>query len=333
MPGRDLTLSADSAIGDLQSIIEAGPEKALNKPKQVLTDAAPLLLASMQGFSPQQAFGFLSLLSASLDQRDIQAYFIDPGAQAATREYGWAGAIATTRPGQDYLSVINTNIQGGKSDRDMDQAVYQQILIQDDGSIIDTVDIVRTHKGATDNSLYGMTNIDYIRLYVPEGSQLLSASGFSWPEEKYFRVPANWAATSSLLQNTEHEVSIDQRSGTRVTQEFGKYSFGNWVITEPGQTSHLHFIYRLPFKAWDAPKTTDPIAVENLLPEAARFQLVVQRQSGQTSSFDSQIIVPDNWEHAWHSGPGTTPATNGLKIFVNNLERDTVWSLALSHKK
>lgn len=334
LPDRGLTLTADNALEQLQTVVETGPEKAINKPKQILSDTAPLLLQAIKDFSPQTAVGLLNMLAQSLDTKDIQAYFIDPLVQASVQEYGWAGQLLPTNPGQDYLSVINTNIKGGKSDRNIAQSVFHQVLVQEDGSIIDTVDIVRTHHGTAQNGLYGLTNIDYVRLYVPEGSQLLSASGFNWPEEKLFRVPLDWAVTSSLLTTQEQEVGIDQLSGTRITREFGKYAFGNWVITEPGQTSHLHFTYRLPFKAWDeAAREPASLDVQKLVPPTSRLQVVVQRQSGQHSSYDSQVILPDGWQPAWHDGPGSTRATNGLKMYVDDVERDTVWSLAFTKNK
>ena len=189
----------------------------------------------------------------------------------------------------------------------------------------DTVTITRTHAGANDGGLYGSTNIDYVRLYAPEGSTLISATGFSWPEEKYFRVPDTWTKKDTLLAELEKEISIDPNSGTRITNEFSKTAFGNWIITEPGQTSQVEFIYRLPAniisgqdKFWEK--------------DSLRYQLITQRQSGSETEFESQIILPEGWIPAWKDGNDTKIAANGLVAAPQNLNTDRVWSLVAQKK-
>ena len=36
---------------------------------------------------------------------------------------------------------------------------------------------------------YGGNNVDYVRVYVPEGAELLDAGGFNYPPEEVFNVP------------------------------------------------------------------------------------------------------------------------------------------------
>lgn len=332
---RDLTLTADTALLDLQTIVENGPEKKLNKPKQVLADAAPIILAQLSKGPADRALAFLSTLNTALAQKEIQAYFTDQEAENSIQRYGWGGALYPTSPEQDYLLVVNANVQGGKSDYNIKQTISHQALIEADGSIIDTVQITRANTGELAGPLYGLTNIDYLRLYVPAGSTLLSASGFSWPDEKLFRAPYSWATRDELLSQIETEVGIDGRSGTRVTKEFNKYAFGNWVITAPGTTSQIQFIYRLPFKAWRRPSEpteySNWAALANFIPRAGRYQLVLQKQSGINSRYSGQLILPSAWEPAWHNGLGITPAKNGAEFALPELH-DTILSLAFKTK-
>lgn len=80
--------------------------------------------------------------------------------------------------------VVNTNIGGGKSDANIKQTVEHQAVVQSDGSIIATVIITRAHEGIDDSdSLLGQLNSNYIRVYVPEGSELLDSGGFVYPDE------------------------------------------------------------------------------------------------------------------------------------------------------
>ena len=169
-------------------------------------------------------------------------------------------------------------------------------------------------------------------MYVPLGSELISASGFSWPDEKVFRVPEPWTTKDETLKAVEKEIAIDPHSGTRVTAEFGKTAFGNWLITDPGATNRLQFTYRLPFKAFsDTTENSTPLWEKLLTKTTAPYQLVVQRQSGANSTFDSQIIFPSGWHHSWTDGENVVAATNGAQINSAPLVRDSVWSIIMQH--
>lgn len=318
---RSLTLSAESALPILEKIIETGPEKTANTPKQILADLAPNLLDTIQKAPLGSLLGVLHQLENALEQKEIQLYNTDEEAESALVALGWSGAVPTTRADQDFLMAINTNIQGEKSDSKIKQNISHQAVVEENGTITNTVTIMREHTGAFGEKLYGTANIDYLRLYVPKGSALISVSGFSWPNETLFRVPDPWAVTDAALTAKETEIGIEARTGTRVTEEFGKTAFGNWIITEPGATSRIEFVYKLPFTAFQNERSTSA--------QAASYQLVVGRQSGSESKFDSQIIFPDGWRPVWQDGSDMVPASNGGKIPSQPLERDTVWSLLM----
>ena len=236
------------------------------------------------------------------------------------------------------MLVVNTNIQGQKSDARIRQTINHQAIIREDGTILDSVTITREHTGDPAENLYGGTNINYVRVYVPEGSELITAGGFGWPDESKFRVPESWYQKDDLLGKLEKEEAVDPKTGTRITKEFGKTVFGNWAITEPGQKSTVHFVYKLPFRAFDANAKKNENAeekIKNILLSStptADFQLIVQRQSGSESSLESQIVFPDGWSPAWHEGSGMKEASNGAFIQETALYKDNVWSL-LMHKK
>lgn len=251
------------------------------------------------------------------------------------KEFGWSGEILKTNADQDYLFVVNTNIQGQKSDARIKQTVSHQAVVQLDGTILDSVVISREHTGNKEEKMYGQTNIDYIRVYVPEGSELVRASGFTWPDEKGFKAPESWYKTDTMLGDLEKEISIDDKSGTRITKEFGKMAFANWIITEPGQVNQIQFIYKLPFKAWKQPKEVNLNNWAKIFQSekpSSKYQLLVQKQSGITGDFDSQIIYPEGWFPVWQDGDGLTVATNGAAINSAELYSDKIWSLVMRKK-
>lgn len=331
---RNLALTASTALTAIQTVVEDGPEKAERKPKQILADLAPKFLEYFYNIKPNNLMPLLNNLEEALAQKEIQVYFTDEQTQKDMVSFGWGGNIAPTISGQDYLLVVNTNIQGQKSDKNIRQTISHQAVVGEDGSILDSVAVTREHLGINDSDgLYDAPNIDYIRLYVPKGSELISASGFTWPEEAKFRAPDSWYKKDSLLLELEKEIKVDPRSGTRVTEEFGKTAFGNWIITEPGQATTVHFVYRLPFKAFSAADLAPDLEPWQKIFSAknptARYQLLAQKQSGAEGDLESQIIFPEGWTPIWSEGPNMMTAKNGAAMKKEVQKQDKIWSLIM----
>ncbi len=330
---RGLIISANNALPTIQKVVESGPEKKLHKPKQILSDLAPQFIEHFKNSEPKNLIPLLTNLQDALSKKEIQAYFIDQTAQNATQQMGWAGKILPTNSNQDYLAVFNTNIHGQKSDARIKQSISHQVIVDSDGSISDTVIITRTHGGESQEEMYGAPNIDYIRVYVPRGSELISANGFTWPDESDFHVPENYYKDDDLLNQTEKEIKIDERTGTRITEEFDKTAFGNWIVTTPGQTSQIQFTYRLPFRIETMNSASQDLwqkflAVKKMSP----YQLIVQRQSGIDSAFESQIILPTNYQASHQQGDNIELAKNGASIANFNLNADHTWGLIIENK-
>src|SRR3989338_7466370 len=133
---------------------------------------------------------------------------------------------------QDYLMVVHTNLGGGKSDASIEETIEQEAVIAADGSVIDTVTLKRVHTGRPGELFYGDANLDYVRLYVPAGSELLAAGGFTYPTEESFLVADEWFKDDEDLTRYEEERGVHVQSGTRLTREFGKTVFGNWIVTK-----------------------------------------------------------------------------------------------------
>ncbi len=331
---RSITLTSSTAITQIQHIVEEGPEKADNRPKQIITDLAPQIISYIFSASPSKTMPLMVNLAEALEGKEVQAYFTDKETEDTIKSFGWSGQILPIKPEQDYLMVVNTNIQGQKSDAQIKQTINHEVVVTDDGSIIDTVVITREHTGDPSQKLYGSTNINYIRVYVPKGSELINAGGFTWPDERKFRAPLTGSVKDEFLLAIEKEIRIDAQSGTRITEEFGKTAFGNWLILEPGETRQVQFTYQLPFRLKLDEPSQNPennlfrkIINENYF--TSRYQLVVQKQSGVKSSFESQIIYPAPWHPNWTDGNNTTLASNGIAIGPIDLNKDEIWSLLM----
>lgn len=328
---RSVELTSSTAISLIQQIVEEGPEKEANKPKQIIADLAPRFLQYFYNITPDKIMPLMTNLTEALEKKEIQAYFEDDYAQNTVATFGWSGEILKTNPNQDFLAVINTNIQGEKTDAKIQQKIEHQVAVEEDGTIIDTVFVTRQHTGTSGENLYGKPNIDYLRLYVPLGSELINAGGFTWPDEKGFRAPENGAKTDVFLLAQEKEIGYDKLTGTRITEEYGKTVFGNWLIVSPGETRTVQFSYRLPYKITISNGKNDSI-LKNLVNEdylTSRYQLVAQKQSGIDSGFESQIIYPAGWRPIWSEGQDVTLHANGISIEPGRLNKDSIWSLLM----
>lgn len=323
----NLNLDSENALTNLQQQVEIDYDKDANKPKQVISDLASQFLSQTDKINTASAIKLLSELNEALAEKEIQVYFNDSEIKNKFQSFGWTGDIFDVNKRQDYLMVVDTNIQGQKSDAKIKQVIEHQAFVEDDGTIYDTVIVHRNHLGQKGEQFYGVNNVNYIRIYVPEGSELIEAGGFSYPSEESFKVPEDWYGEDVDLSKYEQEIGFDAKTGTRVTNEFGKTVFGNWMMTEPGETSSVYFTYRLPFKAWDENAMSqknwkDYLALDKAK-DSSRYSLFVQKQSGINSDFSTRVIYPENWYPVWSSDDDLELASNGME-YNHELNQDLV---------
>jgi hypothetical protein len=267
---------------------------------------------------PQKYNEIFQILSDSLAQKDILFYFSDPTAEKAFMEQGWTGEVLSAD--KDYLSVINTNINGFKTDKVIEQKIEQSSQVQSDGSIIDTVKITRTHNGGKSQyDWYNKVNDDYLRVYVPAGSQLLSAQGYTKETDK---PPADYAAlnfkTDEDVVAEEQSTQIDPASGTQIFVESGKTVFGNWTYVSPGETVEITYKYLLPFKL-------------DLTADNFSYSLLAQKQSGamNDSGFESTLTLPQEFKINWQYPDNLQISGNQIK-FSGDLKTDQFYGMVLT---
>ncbi len=330
----DVTLDAATALDSLQYKVEVDYDKVSNTPKAIIGDLATQLIADLPKRDTADALKLLVTLHDSLQNKEIQAYFTDPETQRTMQEFGWSGEMVQTEPHQDYLMAVNTNIHGQKSDAKMKQEIEHQADVQEDGSVINTVVIRRTHTGSVGEIFSGIPNISYLRLYVPQGAVVLDAGGFSTIGDASFRAPDQWATEDTDLERTEVGRKFDAKTGVEVYSSFGKTVLGNWIVTNPGETSEVFITYRIPslVAMSDRPETT-PNKWESAFfgaksSQASRYSLVVQKQSGIDSDFTSTVIYPEVWHPAWKSREEVELALNG-GIFKTRLDRDQIYGIVM----
>jgi len=271
-----------------QSWAEINYDKEENKPKQFIADLLPEVLNLAFDSTETDAFSLIDVFAKSLQEKQLLLYFSDEETEKVIKKISWAGAIKETE--KDYLQVVNTNIGGGKTDLAINQIVELVAEIQLDGSVIDTVTVTRIHHGAIRDQWEGVTNVDYMRFYVPAGSQLLESSGFEQIPLYRYHQPDPAVPTDKYLDSIEQSSIVDERSGTRMTSESGKTVFGNWISVEPGEAKKVQIRYKLPFK----------LEVGGLLSKTDTYSLLVQKQPGMLNNFFiGKVVLAPSYEVHW----------------------------------
>jgi len=286
------------------------PDSPKNQPKKIIGDLMAEIMERLpEVLTMENLPSLLGALEKNLNSKNIMLYFTDPILQSKAQRYGIDGGIRESK--SDYLLIAHTNIAGQKSDRRMSDKIEHSAQVLGDGSIIDTLTIYRTHNGIKNEILSGVRNVDWLRVYVPAGSQLLSASGFTAPDSFYFESPdSSWEIFPKLAES-ENQAATDLNSGTKIYSENNKTVFANWVMTDPGETSIIRLRYRLPFKL----KNNNLVdnnewwrKINSLLNQSPleRFQysLLVQKQPGaRAADIDLKLNLPINWNQVWNYPP------------------------------
>lgn len=287
MPAYDLTLTAENFVELIQYQVEVDYDRELNQPKRILADLAPRFIEALNQLSSLKRKEALSIIFDSLKEKHILIYFKEPSLENLVSQEGWSGELLTTD--KDYLSVVSSNINGYKTDRVVKETINHQAEIQEDGSIIDTLTITREHQGGHfQYDWWNRVNANYLRVYLPLGSQLLSAQGQTI---EIYQPPIDYQEqgfkADSLVNSIESKMVIDQKTGTHIFEENDKTVLGNWVYVSPGEIVTLTYQYKLPFKI-------------NLTKSMDSYSLLVQKQAGSLGSqFSHQLEFPADWQVSW----------------------------------
>ncbi len=257
VPGYTTPLDADNFIEVTQVETSLQYDKEENKPKKMLSEFFPIFLNKLASFPKEDMPSVLLSLQKSFASKDIQMYARDGVLAEKLRSLSWDGRLVDTA--RDYLSIVSTNLGGTKTDLAMSQSVQLKTAVSSTGVLTNTLTIVRSNPLP---HVKGLENKDFMRIYVPEGSKLISSKGFSYMDldVKYGTTAEPHPKVAEWESHTVKEVA----SGMLVGQEAGKTFFGNWVNLEGGQRQTLEIVYELPF------------TIEAL----DRVSLAVQKQAG-----------------------------------------------------
>ncbi len=323
-----LTAERDNLIDTMPETVAHLPEGEVNKPKRIIGDLSEKILEVLpEKLDKNNLIKLAGILEQSLASKQILFYFSNPDLEQLITERNWGGEMMEAP--FDYLMVANTNIAGAKTDRVIRESINHQVTINADGTVRDKVTITREHTAVKNTPLVGVRNVNWLRVYVPSGSKLLTASGFTAPEAHYFEAPQeNWI-DNPVIKETEGLALVDPVSQTKVYQEKGKTVFANWVMVDPGQTSVVVLEYQLPkplptitvsdnwanrFNQWLNPESKPGTA----------YSLFLQKQPGsENQSYQLSIKKPESYQVRWQSDN-----LLGSNVEKQSLSRDHFYSVS-----
>jgi len=160
----------------------------------------------------------LNSVLTSIQEKHLLFYFLDKNTQVIAEDFNSAGRIKDFQG--DYLHINDSNFGGAKTDMFITRSVEQEIQVSGD-KVVKTVTINynNPHKGSNCNLEAGQLCLngvykDWVRVYVPKGSQLISVVG------------------------SEDEAETGE--------ELGKTYFSAFFTMRPESQSKLVFKYEIP---------------------------------------------------------------------------------------
>jgi hypothetical protein len=217
--------TAESAADVLEYQVEVAFEERgipLEDRKDVVGELTNVILDRLLEVSPSRFADVFMLLSSAFVHKDMALYSTDIQTQAIIEDAAWAGAVNTERA-DDVVMVVDANMASLKSDPVVQRSIAYSIAPYGN-EYRATLAITYDHKGSFDwkTSRYRT----YTRVYVPEGSALVSVDG--------------------SLKNDAIRNPSGAPGDVTTTHEFGLTSFGTFTSIEPGQSRTLTFVYTLP---------------------------------------------------------------------------------------
>ncbi len=179
--------------------------------KEVIAEIAKILKERLLDLPLDRWPELIRLVGDNMARKNVLLYDKDPATKQLILEQGWGGELKKTWG--DFLMVVDSNMAALKTDAVMKRHIDYQVDQGKDGDLTAVATLSYSHEGSLDwkTSRYQ----SFTRLYVPEGSQLLRATGF---------------APDSVITGNE----------------LGRTYFGGYLTVPPHQTGQVVIEYTLP---------------------------------------------------------------------------------------
>jgi hypothetical protein len=320
VPGTNQTINSDNLIRTLQEArnIQEGQEVGdwVGNRKAFLSGFASAILAKFEtGVSSINPVKLAGNLGGAAETRHISIYLRDPEAAVALAKTGWDGALTNHPPG-DFLMAVDTNMGYNKVGLFIERSISYEIDLADGTNPLATTTLNYRHTGqphsepclqgvdeefelASDYlSLADKCYWNYVRVYVPAGSQLIDSSRQVVPGETMFNGVA-WDSTAEIVEEQE-----------------GLTTFATFMLLPQGGEATITFEYELPGTIIT---TADGLHV---------YELKVNKQPGiHTEPLSISVKLPPG-ASLQDISPASAQVEGSLVVFRTDLDSNVVLTIS-----
>lgn len=262
--------------------------------KDFLGSLAKALLSRVKSLSLPQEVRLSQGLYSSLAQKDLLFYFKEPAAMEMVANFGWEGSLRQAACSEkclpDYLMVVEANLGVNKSNaylkRDLDLASE----ISGEGVIRHRLTINYLN-GSPQESQFGGNYKNYLRLFVPLGSQVKSIQvGDQVLASNQFETSASAGKTAfgflvEVGVGAEKKVVVEYEPPLRLKEGQTDYLL-LWQKQPGAEASPLRFSLKFP------PKTS--VLKINPAPTAVGEQVKFTKTLSRDLLFNLQLKTAGN---------------------------------------
>ena len=312
--GIDTTVSADN-VQEVMRTQKVPPDDRVNDPnwyrKQFMNPIAEAILNRVLSGTGISWAGLIQTVMGELDQRHVLVQLDDPVAARLVAARGWDGSIA--RDQGDLLAVIDTNVGYNKTNAAVSSELVYNIDLSNVSAPTSSLQVFQRNAaggpaGQCEQRPAGVDRstleywyaidrcyYDYLRVYVPAGSQLASATPHAVTHDEMVMLDQD---VPGRVDNLD-----DKLPGLR--------GFGTLLVVPIGGALETDFQFNLPpgilqagpagneltyqLKVQKQPGTVaTPVTIRVDLPEGSRIASVSPSQyvqSGDTLQFELKLVT------------------------------------------
>jgi len=248
-----------------------------------------------------------SALIKGLEEKHVLVYVVDPTVSEIMSEHAWDGALS--QDDGDFLLVVDTNMGFNKVNASVESSVECQVSIEDEGRITSRVAVTYRNHSRSDpdpcvqQAVYPPTYAgmmegcywDYLRIYVPEGSELIEGPQLTLPE--------------GSLRARDGEATSVPLTTDAGPAESGKDVYGVFFVVAPGERREMVFAYQQPSSVVAGAQWKT-------------YRLLVQKQAGTLAvPLRVEIELPAG-SSVTSTDPEASSLVDGGVVFETDLRQD-----------
>lgn len=221
---------------DLGGKIILRPPHADNR-KVILGPLMNSIVANAMGQPKEKLPDLFQAGWKALQEKHLLVYFLDEEIQKAMEEFNLAGRVREYNG--DYLHINDSNFAGAKSNLYVEQEVELKVEPKKDGSV-NTLKIRYKNPQKHDGWLNGPFR-DWLRVYVPKGSELIDSTGSDEPAITYEDLGKTVFEAFFILR-PEGVIELTFQYKTPVNPPAGGGDYSILIQKQPGKDAPLYML-------------------------------------------------------------------------------------------